>query len=450
MEALMHLKILFYEKKAGTMMTVLFLVLFIGFFGNVTAQVKKKSMLRVKQAKQLQKALTLEKAKQIMITKIYKGRLGNRALFANPELKKAGAKIASWRVANKVTVDRESWFFFVDELPGANWEHKASYIIVNKTTGAVRKVAAMTPPVEMLKLKALNPRATTDLLVLKRNVSMIRARLVPGILKLLKRSKFAILVSGGYNASSNYARYWNDLQFIYKALKQKYHYTDFEIIVLYANGTHSPNADFDGDGKDDVDYAATKANLTKAFNQVALHITKNGKFFFYSTNHGGDDPGDHNSNLTLWGESIKDSDFGALTKKIKCANAIYVFEQCFSGGMMDDVLKAQTYPCTSPRVCVMAAARHDEPSWSCDTEGQYDEYVYHWTSAVFSKTPGGTPVNADSNGDGVVSMSEAHKYAKNKDSRNEHPLIGSCITGACDTSLTGPMVIKQLKRMKQK
>jgi len=86
-------------------------------------------------------------------------------------------------------------------------------------------------------------------------------------------------------------------------------------------------------------------------------------------------------------------------------------------------------------VCVMTAARHNESSWSCDTEGQYDEYVYHWTSAVYGKTPGGTSVNADTNGDGAVSMREAHDYAKKKDSRNEHPQIGSCVTGACNTTL---------------
>lgn len=59
----MHLKFLCYEKKVGTMMTVLFLVLFLGLFGNVTAQVKKQSRLKVKQAKELKMVLTLEKAK---------------------------------------------------------------------------------------------------------------------------------------------------------------------------------------------------------------------------------------------------------------------------------------------------------------------------------------------------------------------------------------------------
>jgi len=448
MEVLMHQKFWFYEKKIGMLLTVLFLLLFLGFSDNVTAQVKRQSPVRVRQAQQLKKVLTLERAKQVMIEKIYKGNLGHRALFAHPQFKKAGARIASWRVPNKITVDKDSWFFFVDELPGANWEHKASYVVVDKSTGNVRHVAAMTPPVEMLELQPLEPIAITQMQVLRQNISSIRARLVPGGLRLLQQSKIAVLVSGGYNSSSNYGRYWNDLQFIYKALKEKYQYTDSEIIVLYANGTHSPNGDFDGDGNNDIDYAATKANLTTAINQVAARITKNGKFFFYSTNHGGDDPGDNNSNLTLWGESIKDYEFGALTKKIKCANAIYVFEQCFSGGMTDDVLKAQTYPCNSPQVCVMAAARHDEPSWSCDTEGDYDEYVYHWTSAVYGKTPGGAPVNADSNGDGVVSMKEAHEYARSKDSRNEHPVIGSCVTGASDTTLRGPLLIKQIKRIK--
>jgi len=446
----MHQKFWFYEKKIGTMLTVLFLVLFLSFPGKATAQVKRQSQVRERQVQQLEKVLTLEKAKQVMIEKLYKGNPGNRALFAHPEFKKAGAKIASWRVPDEITVDKDSWFFFVDELPGANWEHQASYVVVDKSTGDVKHVASMTPPVEMLELKPLDSISITQMQVLKQNISSIHARLVPGILRLLKQNKIAVLVSGGYNASSNYSRYWNDLQFIYKALKEKYQYTDSEIIVLYANGTHSPNADFDGDGTDDIDYAATKANLTTAMKQAALHITENGKFFFYSTNHGGDDPGDNNSNLTLWGESIKDSDFAALTKNIKCAHAIYVLEQCFSGGMIDDLLKAQTYPCNSPKVCVMSAARHDEPSWSCDTEGQYDEYVYYWTSAVFGKTPTGTPVNADTNGDGAVSMTEAHEYAKKQDSRNEHPMIGSCVTDAGDTTLKGPLLlIKQIEKVKR-
>jgi len=50
-------------------------------------------------------------------------------------------------------------------------------------------------------------------------------------------------------------------------------------------------------------------------------------------------------------------------------------------------------------------------------------------------------VNADMNGDGKVSMHEAHEYAKSNDSRSEHPQSGSCITGACDTTLFAKWLI---------
>ncbi len=388
--------------------------------------------------------ISLKKAKQLLISKHYAKSINKVALFANPILKKSGSKISSWRIPNKVTVKKDSWFFFVDEQPGANWEHRAAFILVNRKTGTVKKIPTMSPPREILRLRPLNVKAISQFKAIKNNIKIIRRRMViKPYVRILKRKKYAVLLSGGMNSTYNYKRYWNDLKFIYKALKDRYGYTDNEIIVLYANGTHSPNGDMDGNGTNDIDYAATKANLTKVINRIAAFIAKDGKFFFYSTNHGGNNPGANKSNLILWGESIRDSEFASLTKKIKCAQAIYVMEQCFSGGMMDDLLKAQSYPCTKPKVCVMTAARHDESSWSCDTEGEYDEYIYHWTSAIYGRTPSGAHVNADTNGDGMISMAEAHNYAKSRDSRNEHPQIGSCVTSACSATLGFPKPIKE-------
>jgi len=430
----MKVNFLFKSNRILTIVTVLLLLMFSGSFSHQSAQTRRlrKKDMRVKK---LIQPLTLDKAHQLVVKQLYKGELGKRAIFGHPEFKKKGVRIASWRSPNKITINKDSWFFFVDEQPGANWEHKASYIVVDRASGEMKKIAAMTPPVEVMRMKGLNSKAISQMGVMKRNLLRVQPRLVAKAVRLIKRIKYAVLVCGGWNAGSNYGRYWNDLQFMYKALKNKYKYSDDEIIVLYANGTHSPNGDFDGNGSNDIDYAATKANLTTVFNSVASTIAANGKFFFYATNHGGDDAGAHKSNLTLWGESIKDYEFGALSKKISCKQAVYVFEQCFSGGMMDDILKAQTYPCTKPSVVIMTAAREDEVSWSCDTEGAYDEYIYHWTSAVFGKTPTGAPVNADTNHDGKVSMKEAHEYAKMKDSRDEHPMIGSCVTGASDVTL---------------
>lgn len=384
-----------------------------------------------------QPAITLDSARQRVVGELFKGDLGRRALFANPTVLKSGRSIRGWRPPDALKAEEDAWFFFVDEFPGANWEHPAHYIVVNQRTGATRSFKAKTPPRQLETFRAMSPAAEQQLDVMQRN----RASLVLGKalkpIRILKRAKYAVLVSGGWDASNNHSRYWNDLSFIYKTLKQKFGYSDAEIIVLYANGTHSPNADLDGDGTDDVDYAATKANLTTVFNTVASYLREDGKFFFYSTNHGGQGSGAQDAILYLWGEWITDSELATLSKKIVAREAIYAMEQCFSGGMMDNLLQVQTYPCNKPRVCVMTAAKADEVSWGADTEGDYDEYVYHWTSAINGATPAGAAVNADANGDGVVSMKEAHEYAKNHDSRDEHPLIGSCVTTACDTDLAG-------------
>lgn len=391
----------------------------------------------------MQTELNLEQAKLQVVNQLFQGDIGNRALFAHPEVRMRGTKIASWREPSKLVVDDDSWFFFVDEQPGANWEHKANYIVVNKKTGAMRSIPSMTPPMDVMECKPLNQVAELQMSTMKSNLQILRhiESLEVKPIKISIQKRYAVLVSGGWNAGSNYSRYWNDLQFIYKALKEKYGYTDAEIFVLYANGTHSPNEDLDGDGIDDVDYAATKPNLTTVINTIAAQIPVDGKFFFYSTNHGGQESG-YDAILYLWGQWIRDDELAVLSKKLKCAEAIYTMEQCYSGGMMDDLLKAQKYPCGQPEVCVMTAAKYDEVSWACDSEGNYDEYVYHWTSAVYGKTPTGTPVNADTNGDGKVSMTEAHEYAKTHDSRNEHPQIGSCKTGACDKNLFSKITIK--------
>ena len=393
---------------------------------------------------QTRQEITLLEAKTRLIRQIYQGDIGRHALFASPSVKMSGARIASWREPARLTVDRDSWFFYVDEEPGANWEHQARYVLVDRATGAVNSVAVRTPPMEILEMETQSPVAVNQMTILRQNYRLVLARpLQLAVIEIPREPKYAVLVSGGWNATYNYGRYWNDLAFIYKALKEKYGYTDAQIIVLYANGSHSPNNDLDGDGTNDVDYSATKANLTTVMNQVRNNIETDGEFFFYATNHGGQEvDGTHEAILYLWGEWIRDDEFAALTQNIRCAKAFYVMEQCFSGGMMDDILTAQTYPCTNPRVCVITAANYNESSWACDTEGQYDEYVYHWTSAIYGQTPGGTSVNADTDGDGLVSMSEAHQYALNRDSRNEHPTIGSCIADACGLGLAPSLILR--------
>ncbi len=118
---------------------------------------------------------------------------------------------------------------------------------------------------------------------------------------------------------------------------------------------------------------------------------------------------------------------------IESRDSIYAMEQCYSGGMLDDIIA--TVALTGMSACAMSAARFDEVSWAADTEGNYDEYVFHWTSAVYGQDPNAQTVNADSDMDGFISMSEAHEYAQLMDSANETPQIFASPIGACDTNL---------------
>jgi hypothetical protein len=42
----------------------------------------------------------------------------------------------------------EGWLFFIDDRPGANWEHACRYVFVGRG-GNVEVVAGQTPPVDL-------------------------------------------------------------------------------------------------------------------------------------------------------------------------------------------------------------------------------------------------------------------------------------------------------------
>ena len=72
---------------------------------------------------------------------------------------------------------------------------------------------------------------------------------------------------------------------------------------------------------------------------------------------------------------------------------------------------------------IMTAAKNDESSYSADTEGNWDEFVYHFMCALTSFAWNGdhSTIYADFNNDGKISMREAFIWAAIKDSRPETP-----------------------------
>ncbi len=244
--------------------------------------------------------------------------------------------------------------------------------------------------------------------------------------------KYALLYSGGYNSSSAYQRYWNDLNFMYLTLKSKYGFTDENIIVVYKDGVGENNSM-------PVDYAASQQGLADAFNDLQSRSDQFDQLFVFVTNHGGgyhavedrlasgvnDTNGDEtdtykvDETIFYYNESnsITDDQWNNFFNSINYNELIFVLEPCFSGGFLRDLGSGG-----NNRI-VMSAAHEFEYSWAhAGTSYAYDEFSYHFTSAINGAKHNGAFVNADSNGDGKVSMLEAFNYASTNDSAAETPM----------------------------
>ncbi len=215
-------------------------------------------------------------------------------------------------------------------------------------------------------------------------------------------NRYAVLISGGYRATKAYSRYWNDLKFMYSILVNKYAYDPQNIIVLYKDGVAK-----------DTDMAVNKpANyeyFNNTFSYLAQIMDSKDSLFIYTTNHGNED------GLCLYYYQIVSPEhFTEVLIPIQYHKMIIVMEQCNSGLFIPAL--------SGPNRVIMTAASATESSWSCDTEGSYDEFVYHFMTAVNMKTPGGTVITwHDVNTDGYISMREAFNYGLIMDSRAEHP-----------------------------
>ena len=333
----------------------------------------------------------------------------------------------------------ESWFFFVDDMPLANWEHPCRYIFVNVKTGDYELLSKRRPPLEeMEELISFCPSEKQQkALSLK---SAQQSSLLTNPLGLPSMHNYAVIISGGINKYSNYIRYWNDCSDIYTTLIEEYKYPKDHIYVIMSDGS-SPEADrkllngtydsspldLDGDGQADIQYAATKTNISSIFTQLGNLLTSEDDLFVFTIDHGGQSNDGNDTYLYLWdGEYMTDSEFGTEINKVNAGHIAVCMGQCYSGGFVNS-LKG------SNRV-IATACSSQEVSWAC-SDLLHDEFVYHWTSAVRGETPTGTGTNADADNDGKVTMYEAFCYARDNDAyynsttQHESPQYSSIIPG---------------------
>ena len=238
---------------------------------------------------------------------------------------------------------------------------------------------------------------------------------------------YAVLVNGGRNRLTNHERYWNDCAFLYRTLRQTFHIPKRNITVLMSDGGKpgddmlrddgrgfiSSPVDLDGDGQSDVDFAATELTLGQTLINLSKQLTMDDHLFLFITDHGGSKNKENDSFIWLWDDQqLSDKHLGLLLSIFNIGSLNILMGQCYSGGFIDDLI--------GNRRIVATACSGSEQSWTCPDK-PYDEFVYHWTCAVNGSDETGNPINADTNGDGKVSMAEAFDYAMSHDRVNETP-----------------------------
>ncbi len=233
---------------------------------------------------------------------------------------------------------------------------------------------------------------------------------------------YAVIINGSKDLKSNRESYWNDCSFLYTTLRNYYKIPRTNISVIMSDGkdpgadiTMEDNSvvssllDLDGDGTDDIDYAATKENIKAVFSRLSNRIYSRDHLLVFIVGHGYKDKASY---ISLWGneDNLYPQELSDYVKDIKAGYITFVLGQCFSGGFID-ALKADNR-------LILAACGKDEKSWT-RPDIPYDEFVSLFTSALSHVNIFDEEVDADYDKDGVVTLLEAYRYAEENDGYND-------------------------------
>lgn len=315
--------------------------------------------------------------------------------------------------------ESDSYLFFVDEVPYGNWAHSCKYILVNSSNGSITNISA-----------DMHPNLEDYTIIKETSIDYNSVIMSPNFSKYPQESKacdnnesqYAVIIGGGSYVGNNYARYWNDCSFIYNTLIHTYGYKKSNVYVLMSDGqnpgadllngnnTISSPLDLDGDNIADIGYATTKQNISNVFNELSTKMNAGDNLFIYTIGHGNYDI-ERGSFLALW-DSVKFFANDLLTEINKINSQCIVnvvMGQCNAGGF-SNWLNNRANTVSS------VATTQDGLSWP-DWSGDFDLFVYLFTSAINGRDHHGNIVDADTNNDGEISMYEAYIYSKGHDYR---------------------------------
>lgn len=357
---------------------------------------------------------------------------------------------------------KESWLVFVDYHPMRNWAHDCSYFYVDINSGEYSRIDRNVPPQklsnEWTKYKSFVApnRGKTSLLqrLLSSNSTLIthhRTQSVPEISEPTNSHLYAIIIDFcGSSTEYNHERLWNDCATMYGTFLNN-GYPRENIYVAMPDGSEgmpllhltdgrdipSPT-DLDGDGYSDVRYPATGNGVDNLLYDISHVLTENDILTVYLTGHG-NFPLDYSFSYGGWlADDVSYSDSylvrQLLELNVNILNFIVQRNIVFSFTNVDDPHYCNNILTLNPHFyAVLSTDDVDDAT----PNYQIDGYTERLADAV-----NGNVMECDLNGDGYISMHEAHTYATSNNSTNPsyRPYQESWSTCVkYDLSLTGTL-----------
>ena len=175
-----------------------------------------------------------------------------------------------------------------------------------------------------------------------------------------RSENYVVLFSGGYNVANNRTYYYDSIKHMYEIATETYGVDPSHVYILFADGTYVGIDNANG-GNSDMSYAcnstvlsATENNLRDVFLTIADTMDSNDHFLFYSFDHGSES-WDGTDYLCGWNEMIQDKNFAEYASWLTCGYQTYLFSQCYSGGMLEDMS-------VSNNIFIGSASDNDSPS----------------------------------------------------------------------------------------
>lgn len=330
-----------------------------------------------------------------------------------------------------VRLERPTILAFADDAPLLNWAHPCRYLLHDAETGeCYQQIEAQFPLYPNDKDK---PRSYQAFHQPVRFMDSDIYRIRPDFAirpQRWKGKRYAVLFAG---MSNN--RHTNDLEFLYRTLRDVYQVPKSHIYVLNHDGT----VNYDGTPKPIVEWPGdetayripvhgqgSKSDLLGVLDELKGLLKSDDSLLIHTNNHGGHDGTESTlCSYPNWDSlGVKEfTDKLAELPSVRCL--MLMMEQCHAGGFNNAVISKSTAQRTS-----IASACGEFASSIGGAE--FDPFAHDWISAMAGGTAYGHSLqyDPDVNNNGQVTAKEAYNYANAVKDPYDTPVFNSIHQGA--------------------